>query len=300
MSNSTAEVEADVTKEADKNVCANCGIAGLDNNELEECTACQSVQYCSDKCREEHREQHDEECENQAVKSYDKNLFSQPDSSHFGECPICFLPMPIDPTKSMIWTCCSKLICKGCDYVNDRSNGGIICPFCREPVVRDDEECRKMLMKRIKANDPAALCQMGGTCYDESDYDGAFDYWTKAAELGNVDAHAKLGIMYATLKDEEKSIYHYEKAAIGGHPIARHILGRTEMENDKIDRAVKHFTIAANLGDEDSMKELWGMFKQGHINKDDLAATLRAHHAAVDAMKSAHRDAAEADASSDE
>ena len=46
----------------DDKVCANCGIAEVDDIELEECDGCDLVKYCSDKCREEHREQHDEEC----------------------------------------------------------------------------------------------------------------------------------------------------------------------------------------------------------------------------------------------
>ena len=41
---------------ADKNVCANCGIAAVDDIKLEECTDCDLVKYCSDKCREDHRE----------------------------------------------------------------------------------------------------------------------------------------------------------------------------------------------------------------------------------------------------
>jgi len=35
-------------------------------------------------------------------------------------------------------------------------------------------------------------------------------------------------------------------------------------------------------------------FKEGYASKDDLAAALRAHQAAVDATKSPQRDAAEA------
>ena len=31
---------------------------------------------------------------------------------------------------------------------------------------------------------------------NEGDYDTAFKYLSRAAELGNVDAHAKLGMMY--------------------------------------------------------------------------------------------------------
>ena len=44
---------------ADKEVCANCGIAGVDNIKLEDCDGCDLVKYCSDGCRELHREQHE-------------------------------------------------------------------------------------------------------------------------------------------------------------------------------------------------------------------------------------------------
>jgi len=77
-------------EEADENVCANCGIAGVDDIRLEECDACDLVKYCSDDCREEHREQHHEECKRRADKLHDKRLFTQPDGTHKGECPICF------------------------------------------------------------------------------------------------------------------------------------------------------------------------------------------------------------------
>ena len=59
-------------------------------------------------------------------------------------------------------------------------------------------------------------------------------------------------------------------------------------------RAAKHFIIAANLGDDDSMKALWGVYKDGDITKEDLDATLRTHHAAINEMKSPQRDAAKA------
>ena len=61
-----------------------------------------------------------------------------------------------------------------------------------------------------------------------------------------------------------------------------------------MERSVKHYIIAANLGDEDSMKALWKHYSLGNITKEDLDATLRTHHAAVDATKSAQRDSAEA------
>ena len=91
----------------------------------------------------------------------------------------------------------------------------------------------------------------------------------------------------------EKAVHHWEVAAIGGHPVARHALALCEEDNGNMERAVKHYIIAANLGYEKSMKTLWAMFKDGDISKEDLAATLRSHQAALDAMKSPERDLAE-------
>ena len=58
-------------------------------------------------------------------------------------------------------------------------------------------------------------------------------------------------------KDEEKEVYHYEKAAIGGDPSARFNLGNHEERNGRDDRAVKHWIISANLGHTRSMEALW-------------------------------------------
>ena len=291
MSNAK-EVEAD-----ENNVCANCGVAEVDNVKLEDCDGCDLVKHCGDNCKEKHRELHEEECKNREVEMHDKKLFNQPDGSHLGECPICFLPMPIDPQKTTFKSCCSKIICDGCRYVHRISNGGDRCPFCRE-LVPSNEEYDKRIMKRVKAHDPAALRQMGTKRYHEGDVDTAVEYWTKAAELGDMDAHYQLGHSYGegdvVEKDAEKEVYHYEKAAMGGHPYARHNLGCIEHENGNMERAVKHFIIAANLGDDESMKMLWAQYSDGNITKEDLEATLRTHHVAIDAMKSPEREAAEA------
>ena len=290
---SAAEVEASDV------VCGWCGVAGVDNVILEDCDGCDLVKYCSDNCRGEHREQHEEECKQRAKELYDNKLFRHPDSSHRGECPICFLPLPLVAEKSIFYSCCSKVICNGCEYANYKSNGGSSCSFCREKYLDDDEEMHERMMKRVQANDPAALCQMGIIKrHTEGDYDGAFEYLTKAAELGDAHAHYQLGMMYwrgdGVEKDEEKEVYHLEKAAIGGDPYARHNLGCIEHKNGNVERAVKHAIIAAKLGYEESMKALWKEFRDGNITKEDLEATLRAHQAAIDATKSPQREAAQA------
>ncbi len=291
-------------EEADKDVCANCGIAGVDEIKLKECHDCDLVKYCSEKCREEHREQHQEDCKKRADELHERRLFTQPDGTHLGECPICFLPMPLDPRNSTFMACCGQRGCNGCIYTDmignihdaDDDLKASRCIFCRTPA-SDKEEHSKRKRERIEANDPAALRYKGSECHRAGDYDGAFEYYTKATELGDIDAHYYLGCMYGNgegaAKDEGKAVHHYEKAAIGGHPLARHNLAYYEAKNGNVEKAVKHWIIAANLGYDDSMKVLLPIYKNGHITKEQYGATLRTHQASIDAIKSAQRDAAE-------
>ena len=50
---------------------------------------------------------------------------------------------------------------------------------------------------------------------------------------------------------------------------------------------MKHFIIAANLGDDQSMKCLWDHYTLGNVTKED-------HQAAIDETKSSQRDVGEA------
>src|SRR5210317_1860130 len=104
------------TEEASDACCTNCGVAEFDDIKLLEECDCDLEKYCSDECRKNHQEQHDGECKKREVELNDDTLFRQPDGTHEGECPICFLPMPLEPTKSSLFSCCSKSICYGCDY----------------------------------------------------------------------------------------------------------------------------------------------------------------------------------------
>ena len=281
--------------------CAGCGKAEVDDVKLMKCTACKSVRYCGDKCQEEHRSQHEEECKKRAAELRDEILFKQPESSHLGDCPICCLPLPpFDPKKSTLYSCCSKLVCDGCVYANEkREFEGRLdqkCPFCRHTPPESQKEADKICMKRVEVNDPAAMCQMGFKRYHEGDYDGAFGYWTKAAGLGDANAHHNLSIMYqkgeGVEKDEKKQVYHLEEAAIGGHPIARNNLGCVDWENGRLERAMKHFIIAACLGHDNSMEALKSCFRRGLVSKEDFAAALRGYQAAIDATKSPQREEA--------
>ena len=281
--------------------CANCGISAIDDVELMMCGGCDLVKYCSDSCQQNHREQHEEECKKRAAELRDRDLFAMPDQSHEGDCPICCLPLPIDPSKSTFMGCCSKSICNGCNYANKKreNEAGLEprCAYCREPAQKSDEEIDKNIMKRIKKNCPAAMVEMGKERYHEGDYETALKYLTKAAESGNAEAHYALSVMYregeGVEKDEKKKIYHLEEAAIAGHPIAIHNLGCDEGNNGNFERARKHWIIAANLGYDDSLKCIRTLYADGHASKEDYADALRACQAAVEATKSAEREKAE-------
>eukprot|EP00984_Skeletonema_dohrnii_P016255 scaffold7175_cov70-Skeletonema_dohrnii-CCMP3373.AAC.2 len=289
--------------ESDKMMyCASCGIPENDDVKLKKCTACYLVRYCSVKCQKDHRSKHKRDCKKRAAELRDEILFKQPEISHRGDCPICCLPLPIDATKSTMMSCCSKTICNGCDYANKmRELEGKIqpkCPFCRHPLPKSEEEGNRNLMKRVEVNDPAAIRHMGGKRYGEGDYDGAFEYWTKAAGLGNAHSHYQLSVMYREgkdiEKDEKKEVYHLEKAAIGGDIFARSNLAAFEWNNGRHDRALQHWIIAAKLGDENSVDTLKDAYRKGYVRKEDFASALRAHQAAVNATKSPQREEAAA------
>ncbi len=280
--------------------CANCGIAEIDNIKLKNCTACYLVKYCSVKCQKEHRPKHKRDCKKRAAELREELLFRQPEGNYLGDCPICCLPMPLEITKSTVMGCCSKTICNGCfdayqlcvmEASLDES-----CPFCRNSML-GTEEYDKRRMERIAANDPVALHQEGVEQYEKGDHKSAFGYHAKAAEFGSAEAHYKLALMYnkghGVEKDKAKEVHHLEEAAVGGHPVARFLLGSEEWRNGNTEKAVKHWIIAAAQGYDNSIKRLMEAFKMGFVSKEELASSLRAHQAAVDATKSPQKDAAD-------
>ena len=135
--------------------CASCGQAEVDYVKLNKCDGgCDLVKYCRDECQNNHRGQHEEECRKRRVELRDNDLFTQPDSSNLGDCSICCLPLPLDPSKSVLMSCCSQIICLGCDYANTEREfeAGLEnrCAFCREPLPESKEEIQKRMMKESR------------------------------------------------------------------------------------------------------------------------------------------------------
>lgn len=115
-----------------KACCASCGSTEI---KLKDCSACKLVKYCGVKCQREHWQQHKQECKQKAAELRDEILFKQPESSDLGDCPICCLPLPIDPQYSTVMGCCCKVICNGCAHANQKREREKSmkrkCLFCR-------------------------------------------------------------------------------------------------------------------------------------------------------------------------
>ena len=143
--------------------CASCGIAGVDDVKLTKC-ACKLVRYCSVKCQKEHRPKRDEDCKKRVAELREEILFKQPESTHYGDCPICLLSHSLDAAKSSMYPCCSKMVCNGCVYANKRREREAklkqTCPFCRHQMPKTNKEGELLLKKRIEANNPDAMCHM--------------------------------------------------------------------------------------------------------------------------------------------
>ena len=281
-------------------LCASCGTAGSNDIKLRRCNGCFLVRYCSVKCQKDHRPQHKKECKKRAAELRDEILFKQPEGRCDGDCPICCLPLPLAPSKSTLYSCCCKLICRGCSHANEmreiENRLQKKCPFCRKAPPKTQEEFDERLMKRIEVNDPFAMCDMGRRIYIKGDYKKSFEYWTRAAALGDVMAHFQLSTLYrngqGVEEDGKKELHHLEQAAIGGHPHARHNLGFRERLNGRMDRAVKHWVIAAKLGYDDSLGNIKALYEAGLVSKDDFTAALRGYQAAIEATKSPQREEA--------
>mmetsp|Transcript_18123 Transcript_18123/g.28441 ORF Transcript_18123/g.28441 Transcript_18123/m.28441 type:complete len:302 (+) Transcript_18123:183-1088(+) len=281
--------------------CASCGITQGDDIKLMLCTACKLARYCSVACQKEHRPKHKRECKRRVAELRDELLFKQPESTHEGDCPICLLPQPLDGNKSTTMMCCFTLLCRGCALANERreirESLKHKCPFCRHSIPKSQADIDRCLKKRVESNCPAALRWVGDECSSKGDFDSALKYYTKAAGLKDAQAHYELSQMYFEGLCVEKNVkmekYHLEEAAIGGHFDARYNLGVSEGDAGNIERAKKHHIIAASQGVDEAVDVLKKGYFVGQVSKDDYAAALRAHQAAVDATKSPQREAAE-------
>ena len=278
--------------------CANCGKEGTD---LNVCNKCDLAAYCNAACKKKHRTKHKKKCERRAAELHDIKLFKQPPTK--GDCDICMLLLPSLFTGSKYRGCCGKRICSGCIHAVEKRDGDVgLCPFCRTPRPTPEGGVEQ-INKRMKLDDVEAIYTLGGFYYGglyglPKDHAKALELWHQAAELGSAKSYYSIGVAYSdgegVERDEKKAEYYYELAAMGGHVKARHNLGAIEYRARNMDRAMKHFMIAAGSGYTPSLEKIKQMYKDGYATKDDYAKALRVYQGNLNEIKSPQRDEAAA------
>ena len=128
----------------DVSTCANCGKVG-NSDVMNTCNKCNMAKYCNAACKKKHRSKHKKACERRVAELYDEQLFKKPPPRE--ECPICFIPLPIDASQMVFKSCCGKSICIGCVITMVMSEGKDICAFCRKPPALHSE---KEVIERTK------------------------------------------------------------------------------------------------------------------------------------------------------
>jgi len=309
-----------VDKANDISVCANCGKEGEDVNNI--CNKCKKTTYCSATCKKVHKKKHKKDCEEHvrlatekhneelriAAELHDIELFKQP-PPEYGDCPICFQRLPSLHTGRTYMSSCGKVICSGCCYAPLYDHQGNTvdskkCPYCRAPFPKTNEECNERTMKRVEANDPIAIHNLGVYYRDGArgypqNHTKALEFWHRAAELGHAGAYNNIGYNYNNGEgveiDNKKARYYYEQAAMGGSVNARHNLGYMEGRAGNMDRALKHYMIAISFGDADSLERIKELYSSGHASKEDYTKALQIYQEYLGDIKSTQRDKAAAD-----
>ena len=78
---------------------------------------------------------------------------------------------------------------------------------------------------------------------------------------------------------------------MAGNEGARCNLGSLEANSGNMERAVKHWTIAASAGDYGAMHELRVGFEKGYVSRESIDSTLTAYNNSCVEMRSEAREA---------
>jgi TPR repeat protein len=158
------------------------------------------------------------------------------------------------------------------------------------------DEGVKAMLKRVDANDAGAIFMLAhhyhhGIGSLQQDHAKATELYSRSANLGYSVAHHNLAGVYDEVGVFKKKKFHLEAAAMLGHELARFNLGLMESESGNMERAIKHWVIAAASGCSDSMHELITNFGLGHISRELIDSTLTAYNTSCAEMRSEARDA---------
>ena len=178
-----------------------------------------------------------------------------------------------------------------------------LCPFCRTPTPRSDDDIVKWLHKRMEVDDEKAVTLIGnhyshGMHGLSRDYAKALELWHQAAELGSAEAYFSIGNAYYNGRgvemDKKKAFHYWVIAAMKGCSYARCRLGIFDDNVGNMERAIKHYMIALECGYNDSLKQIQRLYSNGRVTKDVYTKALRSYQKYLVEIRSAQRDEASA------
>ena len=147
----------------------------------------------------------------------------------------------------------------------EKSGAKDLCPFCKAPPPRSNEEKVERTEKLMEKGNADALYMLGGYyfegCYGlPQDWAKANEFYLKAGQLGCVNAYYNLGNSYFVGRgmeaDKKKATHYYELAAMNGDVAAMHNLGMMEGRAGNYKRAFKQIVLAARAGFKVSLESV--------------------------------------------
>ena len=100
--------------------------------------------------------------------------------------------------------------------------------------MKDERRAIDTLQDAVNAGDPRAM-NLLGTCYHQGtagqkNYDEALKLFTRAHDLGYMDAAGNLGVLYmngdGVARDEQKAVNLFDEGAQGGSPYCMFLLAK--------------------------------------------------------------------------
>ena len=171
-----------------------------------------------------------------------------------------------------------------------------LCPFCRTPYAKSDEEELKRLEKLMEKGNADAFYNLyaHGIRGLPQNWAKANELYLKAWELGFAEAYYNMGNSYyygrGVEVEKKKAKHYFEVAAMNGSVTARYNLGCSEKEAGNLQRAYKHFILAAKAGYKQSLDAVKEWYTIGLVTKDEYTDALRGYQKRQDEVKSEMRD----------
>ncbi len=148
-------------------------------------------------------------------------------------------------------------------------------------VTYDPEQAHYWFSKAAEQAYAPAFCGLAFLCKTGTgviqDLRKAFEFYMKAAELGDVEGEFQVAVAYSygngVRKNKKREVLWLRKAATQGHPGASSVLASIFADKDDIAEAAKWYRKAAESGNGDAQYQLARLYEQGvGVPKSDREA----------------------------